>query len=532
MLATPYGTPHVEVAVANARRFLDAVLAIPNGTLVAIAVSDHACGDNGAGWELLAEAMRSLGAMLFVERFRPGRQLRFAYAGVLCKGAPPGRAWEVYGMQHYGAPESNRLPNGSPPAPSQAVLELGAQDLDALLQRSGVFHVGAVPGAFGAAVADAFECAFCLDTCVDPCSAPCGHNFCLDHLRSWITGKAGATCPTCRTPLPAAASLRVNVGIRDAIAAARLLRLPPVPAAGGGGGGGAAAAAAAHAAPPIAYEDLAFELSRRGQRVELGRGAFASVYAATYRGEAVAVKALALPAGANLAAVERALWAEADVQYRVRHDAVVPLLGVCVDREVDGGPPTELALVMPRLARSLEAALVGGGGVPAPPLAQRLGWLRDVARALRFLHASGIVHGDLKPANVLLDARGGARVCDFGHARLRGDDAAASASLGGGAGGTPRYRDAAVCAGRSALRKASDVYSFGVLAWEVLSGEVPFAGLDVGALLAHVSGGGRPPLGALPAALPARVAAAVPRCWADAQADRPTAAEVCAALEE
>ena len=368
-----------------------------------------------------------------------------------------------------------------------------------------------------------------MDTCVDPASTPCGHNFCLDHLRAWISSNgAGAACPTCRVPLPPASSLRVNPGIRTVIDASRLRRLPPSPGLPREGG--------SHVAPSIAYDDLTFEVTKRGQRCEIGRGAFASVYAATYRGERVAAKILALAPGANLAAVERALWAEADVHYRVRHDAVVPLLGVCVDRDSPGGPPTELALVMPRLDRCLEASLagVGGGGGSAleqRPMSERLRLLHDVSRALRFLHASGIVHGDLKPANVLLNAEGRAQVCDFGHARLRGDDAAASASLGG-AGGTPRYRDAAVSSGRNALRKASDVYSFGILAWETLAGEVPFAGMDVGSLLAHVAAGGRPPLSALPDGLPAIVAAVLPRCWAGTQNDRPTSAEVCAVFEE
>ena len=98
-------------------------------------------------------------------------------------------------------------------------------------------------------------------------------------------------------------------------------------------------------------------------------------------------------------------------------------------------------------------------------------------------------------------------------------------SLGGG-GDTPRYRDPAVTSGRCAQRKASDVYSFAVLAWEVLSGAQPFAGLDVTTVLALVAAGERPPLEALHEDTPAAILKLIERCWAAEQAKRPTAEEV------
>jgi serine/threonine protein kinase len=232
-----------------------------------------------------------------------------------------------------------------------------------------------------------------------------------------------------------------------------------------------------------------------------------------------------------LAELERVFEREAALLYHVRHEGVVPLLGASVDRDAPDGPPAELALVMPLMARSLEAADTVPAAGPAE-LSARLGWLQQVARAMRFLHASGIVHGDLKPANVLLDASGArALVCDFGHARLRdaGPDTA-SFSLGGAAG-TPRYRDPAVSSGRSLLRKASDVYSFGILAWHVLAGRVPFEGMDVSAVLAHTAAGGRPDPDALPAGVPGPLRVLLSRCWWENQNDRPTAAALVERLD-
>ena len=404
--------------------------------------------------------------------------------------------------------------------------------------------------ASGAAVEAAFECSICNDTCVEPASTPCGHQFCRDHLRAWIAQQAPrAACPICRAPIQQRAEdVLVNAAVKGLIEKAQLAKLSAAVPAAGAAAAAAPAAAAAHVIP---YEELTFERSRRGDRIELGRGAFASVYKATFRGEPVAVKSIILPAGATaaaLAAVERDFMREASLQYHVRHVGVVPLLGACVDREAPGGPPAELALVMPRLARSLEAAAgelpaasgggggasaaaADGGGAVAAELRRRLSWLQQVARALRFLHASGIVHGDLKPANVVLDEAGArAFVCDFGHARMR-SDADASLSLGSAAGGTPRYRDPAVSSGRNALRKASDVYSFGVLAWQVLAGRVPFTGLDIAAVIPHAIGGGRPDLDELDAAVPAALRVLISLAWHENQGDRPTAAVLAARLE-
>lgn len=96
---------------------------------------------------------------------------------------------------------------------------------------------------------------------------------------------------------------------------------------------------------------------------------------------------------------------------------VVPLLAVCLH----GG---ELLLAMELMRRSLSDAVHGHD--PMTP-EQALRALSQVARAMRVLHAEGVVHRDLKPGNVLLDQEGNARVADVGLATL-------GASLGRSAG--------------------------------------------------------------------------------------------------
>ena len=85
-------------------------------------------------------------------------------------------------------------------------------------------------GIAASAVVDAFECPICNDTCVELASTPCGHNFCLGHLRQWVTEKAssagGAQCPVCRAPIQQRAQhVRVNTAINQLVEAAQKQRI-------------------------------------------------------------------------------------------------------------------------------------------------------------------------------------------------------------------------------------------------------------------------------------------------------------------
>jgi serine/threonine-protein kinase len=104
------------------------------------------------------------------------------------------------------------------------------------------------------------------------------------------------------------------------------------------------------------------------------------------------------------------------------------------------------------------------------PLKENLHLLQGTLEGLAAIHARGIVHGDVKPANVLLDARGEPKVADFGLARrqdrtVRAEDFAARA-------GTPAYMAPEQRAGKRAT-PASDVYAWGRLAREAIGGPLP-----------------------------------------------------------
>ncbi|HWI09016.1 MAG TPA: serine/threonine-protein kinase [Solirubrobacteraceae bacterium] len=121
------------------------------------------------------------------------------------------------------------------------------------------------------------------------------------------------------------------------------------------------------------------------------------------------------------------------------------------------------------VADRLRTAADGGGRVPRETA---LRWLREAAGGLDHAHAAGVVHRDVKPANLLLDAQDRLAVGDFGIARLADDT---SMTQTGQVLGTAAYLSPEQATGGSATA-ASDRYAFAVVAYELLTGGRPFAG--------------------------------------------------------
>ena len=147
----------------------------------------------------------------------------------------------------------------------------------------------------------------------------------------------------------------------------------------------------------------------------------------------------------------------------------------------DGGGPPQPYLVM-ELVRGepLSALLRGGERMPAETAADLVGQAADGIAAA---HALGIVHRDVKPANLLVTPDGTVKITDFGIARAA--DAVALTQTGQVIG-TPQYLSPEQAEGKPATQ-ASDIYSLGVVLYECLAGRRPFdASSSVATALAHV----------------------------------------------
>ncbi|HEY6961953.1 MAG TPA: serine/threonine-protein kinase, partial [Gaiellaceae bacterium] len=132
--------------------------------------------------------------------------------------------------------------------------------------------------------------------------------------------------------------------------------------------------------------------------------------------------------------------------------------------EHDGRPMIVMELLP---GGSLEQRVTGRA--PCPP-SQVLEWLEDAAAALDAAHEAGVVHRDVKPANLLLDERNRVKVADFGIASAAGLD---SFTQAGTILGTAGYLSPEQAQGERA-GAASDRYSLAVVAWELLTGRRPF----------------------------------------------------------
>ncbi len=202
----------------------------------------------------------------------------------------------------------------------------------------------------------------------------------------------------------------------------------------------------------------------------IGSGTFGTVFRATHAelGHAVAIKVLQASASDNPEALAR-FRREGITACRVRHPNAVQVM----DFGVTSGGVAYLVMEM-LSGYSLEKELADGRTVP---LARAVKLMVPVCEALAAAHRSGIVHRDVKPANVFLHLAGGEevpKVLDFGIARIVGEGAAdPRVTLEGFVVGTPVYM-APERFRNQPVDGRTDVYSVGVTLYQMLTGRLPF----------------------------------------------------------
>jgi predicted Ser/Thr protein kinase len=206
---------------------------------------------------------------------------------------------------------------------------------------------------------------------------------------------------------------------------------------------------------------------------EIGRGGMAIVYRAVERQlrRTVALKVLPTELMLDPAVVER-FKREAQMAAALDHPSIIPIYRV--------GQTTSLAYLAMRYieGRPLDRLVADQGALPLPVV---LLVLRAAGSALAYAHEHGIVHRDIKGGNILLDREGRVIVTDFGVARAIDN---ASMTTTGSVIGTPYFMSPEQCAGK-VVGPQSDQYSFGVVAFQLLTGAVPFQAETLAAIMHH-----------------------------------------------
>src|SRR5881296_1273865 len=199
---------------------------------------------------------------------------------------------------------------------------------------------------------------------------------------------------------------------------------------------------------------------------EIGRGAQGVVFRARQKSlnRTVALKVISLGQWASKAHLKR-FRLEAEAAARLEHPGIVPIHevderdGQCYFsmKFVEGGQVDEVVKRTPISIRQAAELIV------------------KVGRTVHYAHEHGIIHRDIKPGNILLDAKGEPHLTDFGLARLVESESSVTQTLD--VLGTPSYMAPEQAVGNNAaISSLTDVYGLGAVLYQLLTGQPPFAG--------------------------------------------------------
>ena len=250
----------------------------------------------------------------------------------------------------------------------------------------------------------------------------------------------------------------------------------------------------------------------------IGQGAAGTVYQATDTrlDREVALKILT----SSGATVPARFVREARTVARLTHQNIVSIFDI-------GEAGGQLFLAQELLVgRSLGDVLRGEGRI-VPAIVVEV--LRQVASALAYAHASGVVHRDVKPGNIFVTRDGTVKLLDFGIAKLA--DEAALTAVGGGLIGTASYAAPEQVLGAEVDARA-DVFALGAVGFEMVAGRRPFEGETLAEVVSRRLNAATPRLRDVVPDSPPALDALIARCMAREPADRPASMqEVIAGLD-
>lgn len=252
--------------------------------------------------------------------------------------------------------------------------------------------------------------------------------------------------------------------------------------------------------------------------ISLGSGSSGEVFSVSYQGQPCALKQFEPPKKhMSVSYFEREVRAYA----RLSHPCILNALG---RTEIQGKTSKSALLLESASKGDLFSYLEKYRGIKAVDWAREgFNWAYDVASALGYLHASKILHRDLKLDNVLMSDSGVLKLADFGHAIKEDEFQTEGLNICGTA-----WNIAPECILGNGVVFGSDIYAFGVLLWEMAYRKEPWGTLNNCQILQKVSSGET--LSVLPKT-DKEVAALMRRAWFFNPSERPTAQTIIEELE-
>ena len=256
---------------------------------------------------------------------------------------------------------------------------------------------------------------------------------------------------------------------------------------------------------------------------ELGKGAMGVVYRARdpLLDRTVAIKTINMSLELDeMAEYEARFYQEAKAAGGLNHPNIVTIHDI--------GKSGNVAYMAMEFLEGQELRVMMSPGRPLAP-GHAVDIAAQVAQGLAYAHQHGVVHRDVKPANIMILRNGMAKITDFGIARMR---MAGVRTQTGIVLGSPRYMAPEQVAGKRAEPR-SDVFSLGVILYEMLTGNPPFTGDDVTSIMFQILNLVPPPPSTINPAIPGVLDFIVAKALAKPSGDRyPDAAELARDLHD